>query len=308
MEPITDYHLLPTDMRIALATCARLPDLAADDRPLVGELGELGIEARPVVWDDPRTDWSAFDAVLIRSCWDYHLALDPFLAWVDGLAAARVPVWNPPHVIRWNADKRYLRDIQAWSVRIPETVFLGRGEPFDPERILEAFGSHDVVVKPAVSATAHRTARINAAMTASVAALLAEILPDTGALVQQYLPEVAEEGEWSLIFFDGEYSHAVLKRPRSGDFRVQNEFGGSAALAEPPAALVDAAARLVKIDPRMDTVYARVDCVDLEGELCLMELELIEPSLFLDGAPGAARRFARAIASRSAMRLSQALS
>jgi glutathione synthase/RimK-type ligase-like ATP-grasp enzyme len=293
---------------IALATCARLPDLAADDRPLVGELGELGIEAYPAVWDDPHMDWSAFDAVVIRSCWDYHLALDPFLAWVDGLTAARVPVWNPPHVIRWNADKRYLRDLQAWGIHIPETVFLNRHEAASPERILEAYGPRDVVVKPTISATAHRTARFNATETASVGALLAEILPDTGALVQQYLPEVAEDGEWSLIFFGGQFSHAVLKRPRSGDFRVQNEFGGCSELAEPPASLVDAAARLVRIDPRMDTLYARVDCVDLAGELCLMELELIEPSLFLESSPGAARRFARAIATRSAMLLSGALS
>jgi glutathione synthase/RimK-type ligase-like ATP-grasp enzyme len=283
-------------MPIALATYERLPELTSDDRLLVDALARFEVDARPVVWNDPRTDWPTFDAVVIRSCWDYHLALEPFLDWVDGLAAAGLPVWNPPDVIRWNADKHYLEGLQARGVRIPETLFLRRGEAPSPERVLERFGPCEVVVKPTISATAHRTTRVATTEIARVGALLAEILPDTGALVQQYRYEVAEHGEWSLIFFGGAFSHAVLKKPRSGDFRVQSEYGGSADASRPPASLVDSAAHLLA-DTGVDLLYARVDCIDLYGELCLMELELIEPSLFLDG--DGARRFAREIAARA---------
>jgi glutathione synthase/RimK-type ligase-like ATP-grasp enzyme len=279
---------------IALATYDRLPELADDDRLLAAELARLGARARPAVWNDPRVDWASFDAVVVRSCWDYHLAPRPFLDWADGLASSGVPVWNPPAVVRWNADKHYLGDLAAKGARIPETVFLGRRAAASAVGILEALGPGEVVVKPAVSATAYRTARIGAEEPARLGDLLAEILPDAGALVQRYLPDVAERGEWSLMFFGGAYSHAVLKRPRAGDFRVQSDFGGSADPADPPEALVREAARVLE-STGFDLLYARVDCVDLPEGPCLMELELIEPSLFLSASHDAARRLAREI-------------
>jgi glutathione synthase/RimK-type ligase-like ATP-grasp enzyme len=280
---------MPRATKIALATCARVAELADDDRPLLGALARLGAAAEPVVWDDPSVDWSAFDRVVIRSCWDYHLRVDEFLRWATCVGPA---LRNGAEVVRWNADKRYLRDLGERGVRIPKTVFVERGAEVDGEAVWAELGRDAAVVKPTVSATAHRTYLVRSADGAG--ARLPEILRESGALVQEFVPEVCSAGEWSLVFLGGRFSHAVVKRPRRGDFRVQSEFGGEDRLVDPPPRLVEEAAGVLA-RAEAEALYARVDCVERDGELCLMELELIEPSLFLARAPGAAERFAAAI-------------
>jgi len=280
--------------RVGLVTCREHPDLPEDDRPLVAELGRLGIAASPEVWDDPRTKWTSFDLLVLRSTWDYHLRPAEFRAWITARESEGSALWNPAPLLLWNAHKFYLRELESRGVPIAPTRFLAAGSAADLARILDEEGWDRAVVKPAVSATAHRTDLV-ARGDAGGAAALAALLSDGDVLVQKYLPEIETKGEWSFVYIDGAYSHAVRKRPSRGDFRVQTEFGGTVEPGPAPPSLVGDAGRVIAaIDSPW--LYARVDGVESEGTLRLMELELIEPSLFLSSAVQATRRLASAIA------------
>jgi glutathione synthase/RimK-type ligase-like ATP-grasp enzyme len=270
-------------MLIALVTCARLPQLTEDDCLLAAALREGGAEARAVVWDDPTVDWTSFDAIVIRSTWDYHLRIDEFLAWLDHLEACGARVWNPVPLLRWNADKSYLRGLDV--PRVP-TAFVRRGG--DVRAAMREHGWHRAVVKPNVSATAFETFIVEDGQSCPSSGLATR-----DVLVQPFIDEVVRDGEWSLLFFGGVYSHAVLKRARAGDFRVQNDFGGTAEVREPDAAIVEGAARALAA--AAPALYARVDGVVIAGVFTLMELELIEPVLFLREHPEAAARLARQV-------------
>lgn len=250
-------------MLIALVTWQGLPELAADDRLVRDALVRRGVEVRAVVWDDPDVDWRAFDAIVIRSTWDYHKRFAEFRAWLDRMEG--LPLWNPPAVLRWNTHKSYLLDLQARGIDIVPTLLVPAGQGF--------------IVKPAVSATAFRTERHET---------------DCDVLVQPFVPEVVTDGELSFVFLGRRFSHAVRKRVADGDFRVQSEFGGSAEPFVPAEALIEQASRIA--GTLGDAwLYARIDCVVRDGRLLLMELEATEPSLFLDAE--SAERFADAITS-----------
>jgi glutathione synthase/RimK-type ligase-like ATP-grasp enzyme len=284
--------------RIALATAAKLPTLNDDDRLLIPALAELGFTAVPAVWDAPDVCWDEFrgggGAVLVRSCWDYHYRLEEFLAWVTRLERAGVPLWNPPAVLRWNSHKGYLRDLAARGVPIVPTRWLARGRAVGLAQLLHDERWSDAVVKPAVSASAHGTWRTSFERAGADQARLDELLRAGDVMVQPFVSEVSDAGEWSILFLDGQFSHAVLKRPAGADYRVQWEFGGTAESMVPPANLVADAEAVMAAVPG-DPVYARVDGVERDGRLMLMELELIEPHLFLGWDPGAAARLAEAI-------------
>jgi glutathione synthase/RimK-type ligase-like ATP-grasp enzyme len=280
--------------RIALATYAKLPSLNDDDRLLVSALGELGIAAVPAVWDSPTIHWEGFQAVLVRSCWDYHRRLPEFLTWIDRVEAAGVTLWNPPALLRWNSHKAYLRDLAARGVPIVPTRWLARRDRTELAALLDREGWQNAVIKPAVSASATETWRTSPGTAAADQRRLDELLDAEDVLVQPFVPEVETAGEWSVVFLGGQFSHAVLKRPADGDYRVQWEFGGSALAAPPPDHLVADAGRVLAAAPG-DTVYARVDGVVRDGRLLLMELELIEPHLFLGWDPGAAGQLAAAL-------------
>jgi hypothetical protein len=280
--------------RVALATYRDLPQLNEDDRLLQSALGALGIAAAPAVWDSAEERWGDYQAVLVRSCWDYHRRLDEFLAWVAVLERAGTAVWNPVPLLRWNSHKRYLRDIAARGVPVVPTRWLGRGERIGLAQLLAELGWRDAVVKPAVSASAFATWRTSPATAAHDQAQLDRLLSAGDVMVQPLVAAVAAPGEWSLVFLGGQFSHAVLKRPAAGDYRVQWEFGGSAVSAVPGAHLVAAAERALAAAPG-EALYARVDGVEEGGQLMLMELELIEPHLFFGWSTAAAARLAAAL-------------
>jgi hypothetical protein len=282
--------------RVALVTCSSLRELTDDDRPLLVELAKLGIEAEPAVWDDPSAAWNSFDLTLIRSVWDYHLKPDAVRAWVARLEKSGAALWNPPRVLLANADKSYLKTLEAAGVSIAPTAWAERGDAADLDAILEREGWDEAVVKPVVSAGAYRTRRVRRGSSQGREAL-ADVLAHSGAMIQPYLPEIASEGEWSFIFLGGEFSHAVLKTPRPGDFRVQEEHGGSTRRAEPLPELL-AQAREAAVAGPGPWLYARVDGVRRGRELLVVELELIEPSLYLSYEPAAARRLAAAVKER----------
>lgn len=245
-------------MLIALVTWSGLPELAPDDRLLRDALIRRGIDVHAAVWDDSRVDWRTFDAIVVRSTWDYHKRIDEFRAWLDSMEG--LPLWNPPALLRWNIHKSYLLDLQARGVNIVPTLLV-----------------RDFIVKPAVSATAYRTERHTT---------------DHDVLVQPFVPEIVADGELSFVFLGRKFSHAVRKRPGNDDFRVQTEFGGS---VEPFAPSADLLAQAEGIAATLgeEWLYARVDCVVRDERLMLMELEATEPSLFLDAE--SAERFADAL-------------
>lgn len=282
--------------RVALVTCASIRELTDDDRPLLGELWRLGIKAEPAVWDDPSVDWDGFDAAVLRSTWDYHLSPTAFFAWLSRLEALGTALWNPAPVVRANADKSYLKKLEAAGVPVVPTQWVDGGRSENLDELLAARGWNDAVVKPVVSAGAFRTSRVKRGEPGGQAAL-DEVLAHSGAMIQPFLAEIAAEGEWSFIFLGGEFSHAVLKTPRAGDFRVQEEHGGRSERRQPPPGLLTQAREAVIAGPR-PCLYARVDGVRRGGELLVAELELIEPALYLSHAPGAAQKFAAAIKAR----------
>ena len=259
---------------IAIAGFAdRVP---AGDFALVEALQQLGHTAELAVWNDAAVAWARYDSVVIRSCWDYHLEPDRFLRWLSSL---ETPVVNSKNLIHWNIDKRYLRQL---NVALPETVWVEDEAPIDVGQICSARDWSAAVVKPFISGGAYKTE------------IMREGLANGPAIVQEYLPSI-EAGEWSLMYFGGVYSHAVLKTPASGDFRVQLHFGGSETPVEPPFEVRTFAETVMANLPEPAPI-ARVDIVVCKrrGPL-LMELEVIEPELFLSTSHGAATKAAQAI-------------
>jgi hypothetical protein len=275
-------------LRVALVTHAGLPELADDERPMLSALEQLGIRAAPVVWSDPGVRWSEFDAAIVRSTWDYHLRRDEFLAWVDRVAQT-TRLWNPPPLIRWNSHKSYLRDLQERGIPIVPTVWGDGVRTLG--QILEERGWADAVFKPAISAAAHRTYRVNPETLPTAEPLYLALAREQVVLVQPYLRSVDEHGEHSLIYLDGAFSHAV---DRPAVLAPQSPFPGGQPVA--PSDDERGLGTAVLAAVRAPTLYARVDVArDEAGDLCLTELELIEPSLFLGSAPSAVPRFAQAI-------------
>jgi glutathione synthase/RimK-type ligase-like ATP-grasp enzyme len=278
--------------RIALATSSNYPNLTDDDRLLLNPLRNRAIEAEPAVWNAPR-DWSLYDAVIIRSCWDYHLQPERFLNWIARLETARIPILNSSQIIRWNTDKTYLRDLEVKGIAIVLTSWPESTSRISLAHKLRELAWPTAVVKPRISATAHRTQLVTADNAAAAQALFEDLLRDPGVMLQKFMDTI-REGEWSLMFFGGRFSHAVLKKPKPGDFRVQNDFGGTRELADPPPHVLSSAVRAV--EAAAPSLYARVDGVVDQGTFRLMELELIEPALFLGDQPQAATNFAEAVA------------
>ena len=271
-------------MRVALATCAAIPNLTDDDRLLIPALAARGISAVPAVWDDDAIDWRSFAAVVIRSTWDYHLHAPRFLDWIDRLETLGVRLINSAPVLRWNAEKTYLRELAAAGIPVVETRWVERG---DAPSLLEILRDSDwsrAVVKPSIAATAYRTWSTSIATAERDEKLFRELVADGRVLVQPFVEAIATEGEWSLIFFGGEHAYSVLKAPRAGDFRVQSDFGGTAIVREADPAIVAQASGVLDRTPfrRSELAYARVDGCVLEGKLVLMELEVLEPALFLE--------------------------
>jgi glutathione synthase/RimK-type ligase-like ATP-grasp enzyme len=284
-----------TRLRIALVTYSRLLTLSEDDRLLVAPLAERGVRAEAAAWDDAVVKWDSYDALVLRSTWNYHTAIDAFRAWIDRIDALGVPIWNPPSMLRWNASKTYLRDLAARGIDVVPTRWIERGAGLNLRTVLGEAGWLDAVVKPAISASAYETWRVSALNVApGEERRFGSLIAAGDVMVQPFLPELARHGEWSLMFVGGEFSHAVIKRPRSGDFRVQHEHGGSAEPRTPPAHVLATAREIVSKAPGQ-WLYARVDGVEIGGSFVLVELEMLEPSLFLATDPRAPARFADAI-------------
>jgi glutathione synthase/RimK-type ligase-like ATP-grasp enzyme len=255
--------------QIALVSYAACPQLTDDDRLLIPAFARRGVRAVPAIWDAD-INWGQFDCVVLRSCWDYHLRLNEFLKWIERLDRLNVRLSNSARLVRWNADKNYLRELQARGVRIPPTFWIEAHQERDVATILRKMGWASAIAKPVVSASAHGLKQIFVDRPTAIRGPV---------MIQPFLTEVPNHGEWSLVFIGGEYSHSVLKRAAPGDFRVQWQYGGTATSAEPHPEVLKAATKIIGSLAHAD--YARVDGIVCGDDFVLMELELIEPVLFL---------------------------
>lgn len=283
-------------MEVAFVTCRQLPDIHDDDGLAADVLRDRGIPVVSAVWDEPAADWRRYRCVVIRSTWDYHHHQDRYAAWLRRCADDGVRLWNPPATVLANMNKRYLSDLEQRGVDVVPTEYLDVGHGQSLRGLLERRGWDRAVVKPAVSASAYRTWRTTTATADRDQAAFEEDSARHEVLVQPHVDEIATRGEWSLVFFAGQYSHATIKRPAAGDFRVQEELGGHSAPAEPPDHVIESARHILSLSPS-PLLYARVDGIERGQRFMLMELEINEPYLFLGSSPGAAVRFANAIAS-----------
>ncbi len=276
-------------VRIAFATCRDYADLDPDDRLLIAPLAARGIAVEPAVWNDPSVDWGAFDAVVLRSTWDYPDAYESFLAWAGSVKR----LINPLPVVRWNTDKRYLLDLAAAGIAIVPTVFAGPGDAWEVPA-----GWFEVVVKPATSAGSRDTARYARAdprIGAHVSRLQAA---GRVAMLQPYHHEIEEAGETGLIYTGGTFSHAFRKGPLlAPDGHITDQlFAPETITAREPSSdeLALGARVIATVAARFGTpAYARVDV--LPGPV-VIEVELTEPSLYLAYGPGSPERAAAAIA------------
>jgi hypothetical protein len=270
------------DLRIA--TCRELPEPDPDEAALAAALAAAGLTAALLGWDDPAADWDAPVPTLLRTPWNYPLAPAAFLAWIDRASAAAAMI-NPPDLVRGNVHKRYLLELAARGVPVVPTLVVERGQTCD----LGAIGAARLVIKPEIGAASLATRRFARGDPAALAHL-AEITAGGAALVQPYVASVDGHGERALVWIDGELSHAVRKAPRfTGD---DEHVDGPYPIAADERAVAEAA--LAPIADRI--LYARVDLArDAAGRPMVMELELIDPSLYLAQRPGAAERFVAAL-------------
>jgi len=280
--------------RIAIASCTGYDGYKTDEDLLREALRARDCEAISVPWDAEDVDWSAFDLCLVKSTWDYNRKHDEFLAWARRVEAT-TPLRNPADLIAWNSNKTYLRELAERGVRTVPTVWVKRGSDANLEETLEAQGWDEAVVKPTVDLGAENLHRVRRGEP-GIQQVLETVLQRHDAIVQPFLPSLETQGELSLIHVNGALTHTVRKRPAAGDFRVQAIWGGTTERADPEPAQVELAQQAIAAlgEPPL---YARADLVQgPNGDPCLIELELIEPNLYLTEHPSAAETLAEAVA------------
>ncbi|WP_111670036.1 ATP-grasp domain-containing protein [Algoriphagus litoralis] len=255
-------------------------DTVDEDRILSEVLGELGISHEIVIWSDPDVEWEKFTCLLIKSVWDYFDYYPEFLDWIERMKALKIPVWNDLETIKWNSSKEYLLEIEQRGFPVISGLILEAESAPELDLIREKIQSDTIVIKPLVSGGAKNTLKIKLSEWDNYSQKLKDLLQEEDFLVQPFIPEVAEVGEYSLLFFNGRFSHAVLKTPAKSDFRVQHYFGGTIQVITPTPEMLESCQKVMNTYAP-NTLYGRVDGVEINGVFHLMELELIEPYLFL---------------------------
>lgn len=251
-----------------------------DDELAVAPLAERGVSVENMSWRRQDIDWDDYDWVIVRSTWDYQSDVDAFLASLAAIDASRATLANPLEVMKNNVDKRYLAALRDRGVEIVPTEF---GSDLNETRLAELIRTAPNgrgVIKPVVSAGSHNTFVVHESLSAAERSAVVVAHANNDWMFQPFVDAVLDPGEYSVFIFDGRIAHTILKTPKAGDFRVQEEYGGDIRGVTPDAALLAAARQAyAAIDARL--LYARIDLIELDGRYCLMEAELIEPSLYL---------------------------
>ncbi len=288
-------------LRIALVTSRNHADLYSDDHLLLEALRSRGHEVTVEVWDDDGVIWDAYDAAIIRSTWDYAYSTerrDEYVAWARHVEKVGCRLLNSADVVEENTHKRYMLELAGNDLPVVPTVLLGRGSDPDLEAILLAHEWDGFVVKPAVGASGRNTvmgSRGDVGKLGVACELVAEMIPNEDILVQPFMETIGPLGETSYMWIDGAFTHAVNKRAKPGEFRVQDDHGGTVERVDLEPSWLRVAESLVA-PYADDIVYARVDLVpDDEGRPLLMELELTEPEMFFRFDETSVARFADAV-------------
>ena len=279
-------------MDLFIASCRELPEPDLDAAPLESALLGVGITSQVVPWDDPKAPWSDAPAILIRSTWNYPHHPEAFMDWLSRVSAT-APMWNPAEIVRWNVHKGYLNELAEAGLPVTPTVLVRRGSDQSLRSIMQEQGWARAVVKPAISAASFRTLRVDDCHSQEAESHLRLLASDADVLVQAYLDSVEDYGERALVWIDGELTHSVRKTPR---WDGEDECVSQAMPIRPEEA--ELAARAVAA-VSSELLYARIDVAPgPSGSPILMELELIEPSLFFPQHPAALQRYVEAVRRR----------
>lgn len=269
-------------------------NIVKEEALVIDALAAHGLSAARYDWADPSIDWSQFRAAVLRTTWDYFHRYAEFSAWLDRAGAQTQLINNLP-LLRWNVDKHYLLDLAAKGVGVVPTEVCEAGESLDLASLMQQKNWSEIVFKPAVSGAARLTYRVNLQNVAEHQRIFNECVANEAMLVQPFQPAVLAAGELSLIVLDGRYSHAIRKTPKAGDFRVQDDHGGTVHEYTPTAAEITFAEAATAACPSLPA-YARVDMINGTDGPLIMELEMIEPELFFRFHPGGTGALAAAIA------------
>ena len=268
-----------------------IQNILNDDKLVQEALERRGLSVTRTNWDNPDFDWSKTKCAIFRTTWDYFDRFAEFSIWLDKVST-QTQLINPIETIRWNIDKHYLQDLANQGVRIPPTLFIEKGDLRSLSEITSSTPWNNFILKPAVSGAARHTYKFNNTTVAEYQEFFADLIAEEDMLVQEFQHNILSRGEIALMAFGGKVSHAVLKKARPGDFRVQDDFGGKVYPHKPTPEEIEFAEKVIKqVSPL--PVYARVDLMwDNSNNLVLSELELIEPELWFRKNPAAAEMMA----------------
>ncbi len=268
-----------------------------EDNLLKKSLQEEGINAARKSWDDPNFDWSSSQFIIFRSTWDYFDRFEEFSMWLNKVSL-QTTLLNSEKIIRWNIDKHYLQDLQKKGVHICESHFIEKGDTVTLRNLSEKHSLETFVLKPCISGAGRHTYKISQKNITEHETIFAELIANEAMIVQPFQHNIVEKGEVSMMVMNGKFTHAVLKIAKPGDFRVQDDFGGTVHHYTPTEEEIAYAEHAVKSCPEMP-IYARVDVfLDNQNKLALAELELIEPELWFRNYPKAAEELAIGIKER----------
>jgi glutathione synthase/RimK-type ligase-like ATP-grasp enzyme len=286
-------------MRIAFITYSGAVKYSAangfnEHKDLLPYLRSKGLDIEQEIWDDPAVKWSEYDVALLKTPWDYHEKIEAFTSWLALLESLNIRLLNDYATVRWNMDKHYLKDVSAAGYDVIPSLFLERGWKGDLAALFGKLNAGSIIVKPCISGGSKNTVVVHADDAVDAYAGVVNLL-SRGDYIVQPLMKAVEDGEWSYLFFNGRHSHTILKKPAPGDFRVQQIYGGTIEPLFPTEAEISQAASYVQRFAK-NSLYARVDGLMVNGRFMLMELELIEPFLYLSYDENAVENYCRALA------------
>lgn len=290
-----DFVVLTDDLHVSPTHKDQYTQNVLDeDRLVIEALEAQGYAVSRKSWSDPEFDWSTTRAVIFRTTWDYFDRFEEWKSWLDHTSKLTQMI-NPHELIQWNMDKHYLGDLEKKGINIPPTRYIEVGEETDLSQLIDETGWKDCILKPCISGAARHTYRLNSKNLDDHEVIFQQLIAKEAMMLQPFQKNIVEKGEVSLMVMGGKYTHAVLKVAKPGDFRVQDDFGGTVQLYDPsPEEIAFAEKVVLACQPR--PVYARIDIIrDNNEQLALIELELIEPELWFRLYPKAAEVLAKAL-------------
>ena len=271
-----------------------IQNILDEDNYVLNAIENKGLKVVRLSWDDKNFDWSSTKYILFRTTWDYFERFSEFSSWLNRVSK-QTKLLNSEAIIRWNIDKHYLLDLQRNGINICESYFIEEGETKTLQSLSNQHKLTDFVLKPCVSGSARHTYKINQRNINEHEAIFTKLIRNEAMILQPFQYSIIEKGEISLMVMNGKFTHAVLKTAKKGDFRVQDDFGGTVQIYTPTPPEIDFAVKAVKAC-KETPIYARVDVfTDNNGNLAIAELELIEPELWFRKHPKAADQLAKGI-------------